>query len=281
MRDACMRQAIWQNDTIILTWMDILRENGDNRQTGVHSVAAPELHDRTGQLGMSRGRNSHAGVRGESTDPDQQPSKRRSARTNAADDGAAGQRPRSVIQPDELDLQIIALLRVDGRRSNREVARRLGVPEATVRYRVRRLTESGVLKIAASVDPEHLGYALTAVISIEVEPRRFVEVSDTIAAMEQVMWLGITTGASDIILTASFKHQDEMFSFVADKLAHIEGIKRVQTSVCMRVVKKSNQWSTDLTSAIAPDLDDIDLDEDDEDESTPARRVRRRAAAAG
>jgi Lrp/AsnC family transcriptional regulator for asnA, asnC and gidA len=186
------------------------------------------------------------------------------------------------VQPDELDLQIIALLRVDGRRSNREVARRLGVPEATVRYRVRRLTESGVLKIAASVDPEHLGYALTAVISVEVEPRKFVEASDKIAAMEQVMWLGITTGASDIILTASFKTQDEMFTFVADELAHIDGIKRVQTSVCMRVVKKSNQWSTDLTSSMAPDLDCVegDDDEDDDEAVIPVRRRGRQAAAA-
>ena len=38
------------------------------------------------------------------------------------------------------------------------------------------------------------------------------------------MWLGITTGASDIILTASFRHQDEMFAFVADELAHIDGV---------------------------------------------------------
>jgi Lrp/AsnC family transcriptional regulator for asnA, asnC and gidA len=146
---------------------------------------------------------------------------------------------------------------------------------------VRRLTDSGVLKIAASVDPEHLGYALTAVIAIEVEPRMFVEASDKIAAMEQVMWLGITTGASDIILTASFRHQDEMFAFVADELAHIDGVKRVQTSVCMRVVKKSNQWSTDLTSALAPDLDDSGDDEDDGTQARPARRPRRRAAVAG
>jgi Lrp/AsnC family transcriptional regulator for asnA, asnC and gidA len=206
----------------------------------------------------------------------QRPKRRGERKTRAANE-AGGQRQRQPIQPDELDLQVIALLRADGRRSNREVARRLGVPEATVRYRVRRLTDSGVLKIAASVDPEHLGYALTAVIAIEVEPRLFVEASDQIAAMEQVMWLGITTGASDIILTASFRNQDEMFTFVADKLAHIAGVKRVQTSVCMRVVKKSHQWSTDLTSAIAPDLDDMRSGADDA--PAPTRRSRRAPAA--
>jgi Lrp/AsnC family transcriptional regulator for asnA, asnC and gidA len=226
---------------------------------------------------MSRGRNNHGGDRGD--DGGQPRAKRRRKQDSETGDETMSQRQRATVQPDDLDLQIIALLRVDGRRSNREVARRLGVPEATVRYRVRRLTESGVLKIAASVDPEHLGYALTAVIALEVDPRMFVEVSDRIASMEQVMWLGITTGASDIILTASFRHQDEMFAFVADELAHIDGVKRVQTSVCMRVVKKSNQWSTDLTSAIAPDLDEVG-DGANGVSAKPARRTRRRTAVA-
>src|SRR5262249_48097436 len=93
----------------------------------------------------------------------------RPARTKSGTGQDSRQRTLAV-QPDILDRQIITLLRSDGRRSNREIARRLDVPEATVRYRVRRLTESGVLKISASVDPEHLGYGLTAVISVELEP---------------------------------------------------------------------------------------------------------------
>jgi Lrp/AsnC family transcriptional regulator, regulator for asnA, asnC and gidA len=204
--------------------------------------------------------------------------RRRPGRRRVSIDGVTtstpGDRPRAVMQPDDLDRQIISLLRQDGRRSNREVARRLNVPEATVRYRVRRLTDSGILKIAASVDPEHLGYALTSVISVQVEPRLFVETSNAISAMPEVMWLAITAGATDIIFTASFHNQEEMFTFIADRLAHVEGIDRIETSVCMRVVKKSHQWSTDLTSAIAADtsskpvaFDDLDLFGDDDDAS--------------
>jgi Lrp/AsnC family transcriptional regulator, regulator for asnA, asnC and gidA len=220
-------------------------------------------------MSEAQGRNGRVGRRATTESPDRKRSPRR-AKMNQ--DGPPAERQRAPIQPDELDRQIIALLRADGRRSNREVARRLGVPEATVRYRVRRLTESGVLKIAASVDPEHLGYALTAVISVQVEPRLFVAVSNEIAAMPEVMWLAITAGASDIILTASFHNQDEMFQFVADRLAHVKGIDRIQTSVCMKVVKKSHQWSTDLTSAIAADLDLGDDIEDDDEEPSPRRR---------
>lgn len=232
---------------------------------------------------MSDGTRNRAGMRGQNGDKDDitsarpkpQPAvfpqtSRGSRRRPISEDSVSigGPRPRQLIQPDELDRQIIELLRADGRRSNREVARTLNVPEATVRYRVRRLTESGVLKIAASVDPEHLGYALTAVISIQVEPRLFVETSDTIAQMPEVMWLAITAGASDLILTVSFHNQEEMFAFVADRLAHVEGIRRIETSVCMRVVKKSHQWSTDLTSAIVSGNDDADGELDESDAET-------------
>lgn len=201
---------------------------------------------------MSEARTGRAQGRAKQDSADRRRTTKRRA-AGASDDSG---RARPIIQPDELDRQIITLLREDGRRSNREVARRLSVPEATVRYRVRRLTDSGVLKIAASVDPEHLGYALTAVISVTAEPRQFVAASEAIAEMPEVMWLAITTGASDLVLTASFHNQESMFTFVTDQLAHVPGITRIETSVCMRVVKKSHQWSTDLTSAIAEPVGD-------------------------
>jgi Lrp/AsnC family transcriptional regulator, regulator for asnA, asnC and gidA len=164
------------------------------------------------------------------------------------------------LQPDELDRQIIRMLRADGRRSNREIARRLGVPEATARYRVRRLIESGILNITASVEPEHLGYAMTTVISVQVEPERMNAVAAEIAAMPEVMWIAITAGAHDVMLMASFRDQEEMFSFLTDRLARIPGTLRTETSVALRILKRPHQWATDLALWI----EDGALDTDDE-----------------
>jgi Lrp/AsnC family transcriptional regulator for asnA, asnC and gidA len=153
------------------------------------------------------------------------------------------------LQPDDLDKQIIRLLRADGRRSNREIARRLDVPEATIRYRVRRLIESGILKITASVDPEHLGYALTAVISVQVEPERISNAAFQVADMPEVMWAAITAGAHDMLM-ASFRDQEEMFTFLTDRLARIPGTLRTETSVALRILKKQHEWATELTSRV-------------------------------
>ncbi len=59
---------------------------------------------------------------------------------------------------DTTDAQIMAQLRVDGRRPNTEIARRLRVGEATVRKRIERLLLNDVMLIGAWTDPLKIGY---------------------------------------------------------------------------------------------------------------------------
>ncbi len=60
---------------------------------------------------------------------------------------------------DALDRGILRILQEDGRISYSEMARRLGVPESTVRLRVRKLKGRGVIrKFAALINPFKAGY---------------------------------------------------------------------------------------------------------------------------
>lgn len=161
------------------------------------------------------------------------------------------------LEPDTLDRHIISLLQADGRCSNREIARQLDVPEATIRYRVRRLTDSGLLKITALVAPEHLGYLLTVVISIQAEAEQINAVAETVSAMPEVMWLVITSGANDIVLTASFQSQDHLYQFLTERLAPVPGIVRSETAVGLKVVKRDAEWAFDLTSAMSGSGDKV------------------------
>lgn len=157
-------------------------------------------------------------------------------------------KPVRELEPDTLDRQIISLLQADGRCSNREIARQLDVPEATIRYRVRRLTDSGLLRITALVAPEQLGYQLTVVISIEVDPKQVNAVAETLSAMPDVMWLVITSGTKDIILTASFQNQEHLYTFLTEELPTVPGILRSETAIGLRVVKRDYEWASHLTT---------------------------------
>jgi Lrp/AsnC family transcriptional regulator for asnA, asnC and gidA len=156
-----------------------------------------------------------------------------------------------MVDPDQLDRQIISMLQADGRCSNREIARNLGVPEATVRYRVRRLTESGLLRITALVEPERLGYTLTAVVSIQAEAEHVPTLAKTLAAFPEVMYLVITTGDFDIILTATFLDQDDLYAFLTDRLAKIKGVRRSNTAIGLNIVKRDFEWVSALTASLA------------------------------
>jgi Lrp/AsnC family transcriptional regulator for asnA, asnC and gidA len=58
----------------------------------------------------------------------------------------------------ELDSQIIEMLQIDGRTSNADIARKVGISEGTVRRRLRSLVQDDVLKIMAVPNLEKMGY---------------------------------------------------------------------------------------------------------------------------
>lgn len=164
--------------------------------------------------------------------------------------GAAVRNER-VIEPDRLDRRIITMLQADGRCSNREIARSLGVPEATVRYRVRRLTDGGLLRITALIEPEKLGYDLTAVISVQAQAPLIKAISETLMTFSEVMYLVVTTGVHDIVFTATFRNHDHMYHFISERLAPIEGVARIETAIGLRVLKREFEWAAELTSTVA------------------------------
>ncbi len=61
--------------------------------------------------------------------------------------------PAPVVDLDNLDRAIINRLRVDGRRSNRDIGRDLDVSEGTVRQRIKRLLEARLMKVVSWIDP--------------------------------------------------------------------------------------------------------------------------------
>jgi Lrp/AsnC family transcriptional regulator for asnA, asnC and gidA len=147
------------------------------------------------------------------------------------------QRPGGSI--DQLDREIISRLRADGRTSNRELARVLGYSEATVRRRVRALIDDGHIRIVAIADPYRLGYAIDVIIGVEVAPGRVTEAANAFAELENIRAVTITTGASDLVIAAIFRSNDELLDFLANDVGRIPGVLRTSTAYSIRVVKRA------------------------------------------
>ncbi|MDI3474507.1 MAG: Lrp/AsnC family transcriptional regulator, regulator for asnA, asnC and gidA [Thermococcaceae archaeon] len=139
---------------------------------------------------------------------------------------------------DDLDRMILQVLQENGRVSYSEIARRLKVPESTVRMRVNRLVERGIIrKFAALINPFKAGYSIVAFIAVDAEPSRVKEVTEKLSKLPEVDVLGIATGAHDILMQVTVRNLQELESFLIEKLGKIEGIKSTETSILTSVKK--------------------------------------------
>jgi Lrp/AsnC family transcriptional regulator, regulator for asnA, asnC and gidA len=143
---------------------------------------------------------------------------------------------------DEIDRAIIGCLQEDSRRPSAEIARHLGMAERTVRARIDRLVQDQVVQLAAIVNPRALGYSVTADVFLEVELGRVQEVADRVAQVDEVCYVGLTTGDRDISLQIHAPSVEALYDFVSEKLNNIPGVLRSKTFVIPRVSKQLSDW---------------------------------------
>ena len=84
---------------------------------------------------------------------------------------------------DATDRQIIALLQADGRASNVDIARAVGVTEGTVRKRVERLLSEGIIRVVAVPNVDKLGLEVETVIMLKVDLGQATRAGDALAVM--------------------------------------------------------------------------------------------------
>jgi Lrp/AsnC family transcriptional regulator, regulator for asnA, asnC and gidA len=147
------------------------------------------------------------------------------------------------MQLDNLDKQIIVALEDDGRRSYRDIARDLDTPEATIRSRVNRLVESGLLRITAVGDPQKLGVSVNAISLIRVKPGTIQETANRLSTFPNVRFVGTSFGSADIIIQTLHTSVQELHSFISQDVPKaIPSVTSTETFQLAEVLKSSWDW---------------------------------------
>jgi Lrp/AsnC family transcriptional regulator for asnA, asnC and gidA len=141
-------------------------------------------------------------------------------------------------QLDEIDLQIIAALRQDGRAPFSQIAEQLNVSPGMIRLRYSRLVETGVLKVVAVSDPLLMGYSTMALIGIRADGSQLMAVTEQIAALDEVVYLIITSGSYDIIAEVICRDQAHLLQFLTERLYKIQGVRESETFMHLKIVKE-------------------------------------------
>ena len=140
---------------------------------------------------------------------------------------------------DELDRNIIRILQENGRASNAQIARDVGVSEGTVRRRLQTLLQDGVIKVVALPDPEVLGYNTEALVGIQVDPDKIDDVARQLAGLRESAWVSVTTGSFDIFSWVTLPSSEDLGNFLKSEVGTIPGVRRTETFVNLTVLKRN------------------------------------------
>jgi Lrp/AsnC family transcriptional regulator, regulator for asnA, asnC and gidA len=134
---------------------------------------------------------------------------------------------------DEIDQKLIELLMSDSRQSSRVLADKLGIDGSTVRRRVKKLAENGVMIYSVLPNPDVLGFPVRAIIALNVDPKKIKEIIKILTNQKEIKWVSPTTGRYDIILFAWFNSNEAIYDFIEGTVGNIEGVRNAETFICL------------------------------------------------
>lgn len=139
---------------------------------------------------------------------------------------------------DETDIKIIKELEKDGRASFRKIAEKLDVLEGTVRNRVERMKENGIIKgFSVRSDYMKLGKDLEVIIGLRVNGGHLVEVEEELSKKDPIRCAYDVTGEYDAILIGRFENRAELNEFIKSTLSH-KYVERSATHIVLNIVKE-------------------------------------------
>ncbi len=148
-----------------------------------------------------------------------------------------------MVHLDELDHKIIAVLQENARLPNAAIAAQVGSSEPTVRRRVDRLLQESVIKIVAVASPFQLGYHVVAILGLQIDHSHLDQIEQALYAMPEIRFAGVTLGTYDVVVEAWFHSNDELLSFLHERLSKIAGIQRIESLQVAKMVKYTYDWS--------------------------------------
>jgi Lrp/AsnC family transcriptional regulator for asnA, asnC and gidA len=146
-------------------------------------------------------------------------------------------------QLDKIDLQIIRLLQKDGRMASSEIAKTIDIPEATVRYRLKKLIDKKYIQIVAAANPIKLGFGIAACISIESEIRQVDHVISELEKIDRVSYIAQMTNFPNVEIETYIETINELHELLS-QIEIIDGVIRVDTAFIRRIVRERFDFGT-------------------------------------
>jgi DNA-binding Lrp family transcriptional regulator len=136
---------------------------------------------------------------------------------------------------DDLDVQIIDILQKEGRIPVTQIGARIDVPHTTVRDRIQRLEEEGVIeRYAAVINPAKLGYLISCLVHVTMEQKmELEEIIAVLSSIDEVTEFLVLTGGTDIAIRLYARDIDHLREVIYRKIKAIPGFIRSNTQIVL------------------------------------------------
>jgi Lrp/AsnC family transcriptional regulator for asnA, asnC and gidA len=131
---------------------------------------------------------------------------------------------------DKINILILKELR-DGRKPFKEIAKKLSVSENTIRSRVNKMIETGILAITGLVNPEYIPGHKVVMIGVKLNTMSLVDKGKEFSKLRGVVSVCVVTGRFDLILIVFLKENFGLLEFYTNEVTKISYVQSVETFV--------------------------------------------------
>lgn len=143
---------------------------------------------------------------------------------------------------DAADQRILRELQVNGRLSNVELARRVGLSESPCLRRVRHLEENGVIAgYAALLDRRQLGLEVVAYVHVTLDQRSEADTNAFVKSVNDAPWIVecfAVSGSQDYLLKVAARNIDHYGELTMKELLRFPGVTDVTSSLVLATIKE-------------------------------------------
>ncbi|MDX6378820.1 MAG: hypothetical protein QOE98_3123 [Gaiellaceae bacterium] len=163
---------------------------------------------------------------------------------------------------DGLDRRLIELLQDDGRRAISDLARVLDTSAKTVRKRVERLIERGIIQITAVTTPEALGYGAIALVGLEIDGTRpATAIAADLAGLAAADYVVVATGRYAIYVELFCRDRADLGCTVDEHVRTVAGVRSAEVFPYLSLHYQQAQFaSARLKTADAPGVRPVRLE---------------------
>ena len=141
---------------------------------------------------------------------------------------------------DETDSAILDILKDNARTPFLDIAKKLGISESTIRKRVSSLESKGVIKkYSAVIEPAKIGYGSVAIVGIDVQPEKFLNVAKKLTEFDNVKFVATSSGDHMLMAEIWMEKSSELRDFITNTIEKIDGVTRTCPAILNERLKES------------------------------------------